>query len=136
MNTNLNYNFHKKNDAKVKKNNGGVRSGSSSRRVSFTDAYDTDLSSDVESVIHPFCARCKKTANNHVGASRFNTLKYFTLVVVFFPSVIAVVVPSGDVDTSTGDFIANAITDALMIFIVSWSVKTAVEWPWDWLSQL
>lgn len=61
---------------------------------------------------------------------------HISLAIILLPSLAAVFSPyllPGS--TSTAELV-NLITDSLMIFVVSWFIKFAIEWPWAWLKQI
>ncbi|KAK6454068.1 uncharacterized protein RJT20DRAFT_131578 [Scheffersomyces xylosifermentans] len=121
-----------------KHSNGSAKSSHNAKNhyahQSAVDPYEDpdSLNSDLESVIYPLYS----SQNDSRSTAQSTSVKYFTMIIILLPSVIAVLIPGANIDTSSGDYLANTITDALMIVVVSWSMKLTVEWPWNWLNQL
>lgn len=61
---------------------------------------------------------------------------HISLTIILLPSLAAVFSPYVFPGSTSTAELVNFITDGLMIFVVSWFIKFAVEWPWDWLKQI
>lgn len=97
------------------------------------DPYDDDvemLFSDIES-----CSPLSYLKRQSSGLD-LTGVKYFTFIIILVPSMVAIVIPSGDLEISNQLDLAKVITDAMLIVLACWFIKFALEWPWAWRKQI
>lgn len=64
-----------------------------------------------------------------------NTARYFTLVIVILPSILAVFIPASP-DASAANDVALLVTDGLIVLLITWVIRGLTEWPWNWRKDI
>ncbi|ODV76967.1 uncharacterized protein CANTADRAFT_320653 [Suhomyces tanzawaensis NRRL Y-17324] len=89
------------------------------------------LYAEVRLAVSPFASE-QPSEPNQLGRAG----KYFIWVSVFFPAMVAVMVPEAAWNSLGGMDLADLFSNLLLILLIGWSIKFSVEWPWKWLRHI